>query len=49
MTTINITRLLPKGSQNPNTKKIYTNMDEKVQEAIEEHGGKLPVDRKSVV
>ena len=43
MTTINITRRLPKGSQNPNTKKIYTNMDEKVQEAIEEHGGKLPV------
>lgn len=36
-------RRLQKGSVNPNTKKVYTNMDEKVQEAIEEHEGRLPV------
>ncbi|WP_301066787.1 hypothetical protein [uncultured Duncaniella sp.] len=36
-------RCIPRGYENPNTGKVYTNLDEKVKEAIDRFDGKLPL------
>lgn len=36
-------RCIPRGCANPNTNKVYTNLDEKVKEALDRFGGKLPL------
>lgn len=41
--TFSLPRRVAEGCPNPNTHKVYLNLEEKIKEAIEQNGGKLPI------